>query len=86
MPPCTNSVRPTARASVPIATRRQYGRWCAERERRIAVARRLDFLLDISLRGQVRPIRNHGHDAVLANADEDVGFVANVADHRLPLS
>src|SRR5690348_15546613 len=71
---------------VSVAAGRQDRRWCTQREAHVAVLRLSDFPLHVGLLGHVRPIRNHGHHALGANANEDVSFIAKLSAHHRYLS
>src|SRR6478672_9314621 len=68
---------------IPVAVPRQDGRRRAEYECSITIASRVDLFLHLGLLWDMWPIRDHGHDTVGPDADEDVRLITNVSAHGL---
>src|SRR6478672_6063891 len=73
-------------ARIPVAVSRQDGRRRAEYECSITIASRVDLFLHLGLLWDMWPIRDHGHDTVGPDADQDVRLIANLSAHGLHLA
>src|SRR5690349_13319016 len=77
---------PIASAGMTSITRSRHdGGRCAQHKTDVAVPSVVHSLLHLGLLGEVRPVRDHGHHAVLPDADQDVRLIGDLCAHGSPL-